>query len=152
MCWHILFKAVGFWCRSGHQARLTWRRHAAQCSGWRGPRSAAEKWNLCRHSWCMSGARAQPPSSSRSRARRCAHTGAETLFSFHSILPVIPCEDETDGVWWNMERGVQREENMTVNASFWAVMKINDGRRWTPASSVATRPSHSASGADLLVG
>lgn len=68
----------------------------------------------------MSGDTAQPPSSSHSRARRCAHTAAEILilFSFHSILPLISCEDETDGVWWNMERGVQREENMTVNASF----------------------------------
>lgn len=77
------------------------------------------KWDLCCHLSCMSGDMVQPPSSSHSNARCCAHSGAEILilFSFYSILPLISCEDEADGVWWNMERGMQREENMTVNAS-----------------------------------
>lgn len=69
----------------------------------------------------MSGGTAQPTSSIRSRARCCApppRAEILILFSFHSIFPLISCEDEADGVWQSMEGGVQLEGNMTVNVSF----------------------------------
>lgn len=147
---HLLFGVMDYGCRSGHRGSLISCARGDDVS-----RNAQfldrvcfnlqpNQWNLCRHLSCMSGGMAQPTSSTRSRARCCAPPGAEilSLFSFYSIFPLISCEDEADGVWWNMEGGVQLEGNMTVNVGFdqwWIKMMAEDGPDETTALQSLTR-------------